>query len=84
MTILPAKRLESRAPVFARKGRLQVGMDADITVFDPATVLDQATYMDATIPSVGIPYVVIGGEVVVDRGELTAARPGQAMRAPTN
>jgi N-acyl-D-aspartate/D-glutamate deacylase len=84
MTILPAKRLESRAPVFARKGRLQVGMDADITVFDPATVLDQATYMDATIPSVGIPYVVIGGEVVVDRGELTAARPGQAMRAPIN
>lgn len=82
MTILPARRLEARAPAFARKGRLQVGMDADITVFDPATIIDRSTYMDATIPSVGVPWVVVGGAVVVDGGALTSARPGRAMRAP--
>jgi N-acyl-D-aspartate/D-glutamate deacylase len=58
-----------------------VGADADLTVFDAATVIDRATYEDATIPSAGIPYVVIGGQVVVDRGEVTAARPGRAIRA---
>lgn len=82
MTIMPARRMESRAPDFARKGRLQVGMDADITVFDPDEVIDRATYEDATIPSVGIPYVVVNGVVVVDDGQLTEARPGRAMRAP--
>lgn len=82
MTIMPARRLESRAPAFARKGRLQVGMDADITVFDPATVIDRSTYMDATIPSLGIPWVVVNGQVVVDDGTLTPARPGVGIRAP--
>lgn len=82
MTIMPARRLEDHAPVFARKGRLRVGMDADITVFDPETVVDRSTYMDATIPAEGIPYVIVGGEVVVDDGELTTARPGMGLRAP--
>jgi N-acyl-D-aspartate/D-glutamate deacylase len=82
MTIRPARRLESRAPAFARKGRLQPGMDADVTIFDPETVIDRATYVDGTLPSDGIPYVIVAGEVVVDRGEITAARPGGPMRAP--
>ena len=82
MTIMPARRLEERAPVFARKGRLQEGMDADITIFDPETVIDRSTYMDATIPAEGIPWVIVGGEVVVEDGELTDARPGEAVRAP--
>jgi len=83
MTIMPARRLQERAPVFARKGRLQEGMDADITVFDPQSVIDRSTYMDATIPAAGIPYVIVAGEVVVDQGELTQARPGVGLRAPT-
>ncbi len=83
MTIMPARRLEQRAPAFARKGRLQEGMDADITIFDPGAVVDRSTYMDATIPAEGIPYVMVGGELVVDGGELTAARPGVGVRAPT-
>lgn len=82
MTVMPARRLEARAPAFARKGRLQAGMDADVTVFDAETVIDRSTYTDATIPAEGIPYVVVGGEVVVDQGELTEARPGKAVRAP--
>ena len=82
MTLMPARRLEASAPLFGRKGRIQVGMDADITVFDPETVIDRSTYMDATVPAEGIPYVVVGGEVVVDGGRLTAARPGVGVRAP--
>jgi N-acyl-D-aspartate/D-glutamate deacylase len=83
MTLMPARRLERRTPAMASKGRLKVGADADITVFDPATVIDRATYEDATIPSAGIPYVVVGGQIVVDGGRVTAARPGRGIRAPS-
>lgn len=82
MTIEPARRLEARVPAMASKGRIRVGADADLTIFDPATVSDRSTYEDATIPAAGIPYVIVGGEVVVDGGQLTAARPGRAIRAP--
>lgn len=82
MTLEPARRLEHRTPAMAKKGRIKVGADADLTIFDPATVIDRATYEDATIPSAGIPYVLIGGQVVVDGGTVTAARPGRAIRAP--
>jgi N-acyl-D-aspartate/D-glutamate deacylase len=82
MTLEPARRLERRTPAMANKGRVRVGADADLTIFDPATVIDRATYEDAGIPSAGIPYVVVGGQVVVDRGQLTKARPGHAVRAP--
>lgn len=82
MTLEPARRLEKRTPAMAGKGRIKVGADADLTVFDPNTVIDRATYEDASIPSAGIPYVVVGGQVVVDGGQLTPARPGRAIRAP--
>lgn len=82
MTLAPAQRLERRTPAMASKGRLKVGADADLTVFDPATVIDRATYEDASLPSAGIPYVVVGGQIVVDGGNVTAARPGRAIRAP--
>ena len=82
MTLEPARRLERRVPAMARKGRVRLKADADLTVFDPATVIDRATYENAGIPSAGIPYVIVGGQVVVDRGELTPARPGRAIRAP--
>lgn len=82
MTLEPARRLERRVPLMADKGRVRVGADADLTIFDPATVIDRSTYEDASIPSAGIPFVVVGGEVVVDGGTVTAARPGRAVRAP--
>lgn len=84
MTVEPARRLEVRVPAMANKGRIRVGADADVTVFDPATVIDRATYEDASIPSAGIPYVVVGGQVVVDAGQVTDARPGRAIRAGQN
>jgi N-acyl-D-aspartate/D-glutamate deacylase len=64
------------------KGRIGRGADADLTIFDPATVIDRATYEDATLPSGGIPYVIVGGQLVVDGGQVTSARPGRAIRAP--
>jgi dihydroorotase len=82
MTLEPARRLERHTPAMAAKGRIRAGADADLTIFDPGTVIDRATYEDASIPSAGIPYVVVGGQLVVDRGEVTAARPGRAIRAP--
>ena len=82
MTLMPAQRLEARVPMMANKGRIRVGADADLTIFDPSTVIDKSTYEDATIPSAGIPYVVVLGQVVVDSGRVTKARPGQPIRAP--
>jgi N-acyl-D-aspartate/D-glutamate deacylase len=82
MTLDPARRLEKRTPAMANKGRLKVGADADLTIFDPATVIDRSTYEDASIPSAGIPYVIVGGQVAVDAGSVTEARAGRAIRAP--
>ncbi len=82
MTLEPAQRLEAWVPEFSRKGRLSPGADADIVIFDPATVIDQSTYLDPAIPAQGIPYVLVNGVIVVRNGELLAdARPGRAMRA---
>src|SRR4029079_2383576 len=81
MTIEPARRLERRTPAMAAKGRIGIGDDADLTIFDPATVIDRATYEDASLASAGIPYVIVGGQAVVDDGQVTAARAGRAIRA---
>jgi N-acyl-D-aspartate/D-glutamate deacylase len=82
MTLAPAQRLEARVPAMAAKGRVRIGADADLTIFDPATVIDRSTYEDATIPAAGVPYVVVMGQVVVDSGRVTKARPGRGIRAP--
>ena len=66
MTILPARRLEGAAPALRLKGRLQVGADADLVVFDPDTVRDQATVEHPDRYSVGMDYVLVNGHVVKD------------------
>jgi N-acyl-D-glutamate deacylase len=78
---LPAKLLEETAPQMKKKGRLQAGMDADITVFDPATVQDRATYERPNQTSAGMRYVLVNGVFVVRDGELdSAAFPGRPIR----
>ena len=63
------------------RGRIQKGMVADITIFDPETVTDHATYAKGTLPSTGIPYVIVNGVIVVkDSKVLKGVNPGQPIR----
>jgi N-acyl-D-aspartate/D-glutamate deacylase len=81
LTVLPARRLERLAPVFKKKGRVQVGADADLTVFDPHTIEARATWAEPTLPTTGIAYVFVAGTAVVENGALNAARhPGLGLR----
>ena len=83
MTLMPAQRLEKRAPSFKDKGRVRVGADADITVFDAARVIDKATYDDPLDYSDGIAFVLVNGVPVVKDGQLVSGVfPGRAARAP--
>ena len=70
MTIMPARRLENRAPDFRQKGRVKVGADADLAVFNPDTVIDQSTYTDSTKPPIGMNHVIVNGIPVVANGRL--------------
>ena len=83
MTLLPAQRLEKRAPAFHDKGRLRVGADADITIFDPQRVIDKATFEEPFQYSEGIEFVLVNGVAVVKNGNLVDGTfPGKAARAP--
>jgi dihydroorotase len=85
MTLLPAGRLERRVPAMRRKGRIAVGMDADVVVFDPQRIIDRATYREPTLPPVGMVCVIVNGWVVVRGGRLAEGIfPGQAVRAPVS
>jgi N-acyl-D-aspartate/D-glutamate deacylase len=65
-----------------QRGLLEEGYFADVTVFDPATVADRATFEDPHQPSVGIRYVMVNGRLTMDDGHLTGERPGRALRGP--
>ena len=81
MTLLPARRLEAVDPGMKGKGRIRVGADADLTLFDPARVLDVATFENAAQYSAGIEYVLVNGTFVVRRGQLVPdVAPGRAVR----
>jgi hypothetical protein len=81
-SLQPARLLEDHVPAMRRKGRLRPGSDADIVVFDPATVTDQASYADSTRPSAGIRHVLVNGTLVVRDGAIVpGGLPGRPVRA---
>jgi dihydroorotase len=80
MTLMPAERLEGMAPSMRGKGRLQVGCDADVTVFDPATIVDTATFESGLTESKGIEHVLVNGTFVVRDGKtVEGVFPGRAV-----
>jgi len=83
MTLMPASRLQQRLPAMRRKGRIRVGADADLVLFDPHTVIDRATYRQPALPPAGISYVFVNGTVVVREGRIVeSVLPGRPLRAP--
>ncbi|MFN7982766.1 MAG: D-aminoacylase [Vicinamibacterales bacterium] len=64
------------------RGVIRPGMKADVTIFDPATVRDVATFEDPAHYSEGVSFVLVNGQAVVDSGKITEARPGQVIRGP--
>lgn len=80
-SLYPANILEKSVDQFKTKGRIQVGMDADIIVFDLNTVQDNATFTEPAKPSSGMQYVFVNGIPIIENGTLdTKAKPGKAMR----
>jgi N-acyl-D-aspartate/D-glutamate deacylase len=83
MTLMPAEMLERSSAAARQMGRLQEGCDADIVVFDAATIHDRATFQKPMEPSAGVHYLVVGGTVVVDDGKIvTEVFPGRALLGP--
>jgi N-acyl-D-aspartate/D-glutamate deacylase len=81
MTIMPARRLEQIAPMMKNKGRIGVGADADLTIFNSARVIDKSTFEDPAQYSEGIAHVLVGGVFVVKDGKLQPdVNPGRAIR----
>jgi N-acyl-D-aspartate/D-glutamate deacylase len=75
ITSMPAQREH-----LLDRGLIKSGFYADITVFDPATIIDEATYQDPNKLAKGVDYVLVNGQVEFDHGELTGVKAGRALR----
>ncbi len=76
MICMPAGRLG-----LSDRGRIKAGAFADLVIFDPATVIDKATFEDPHQYPAGIPYVLVNGQLTVDGGELVNQRAGKVLRS---
>lgn len=80
VSYFPAQRMESSAPSMKYKGRLEVESDADITIFDPETIIDKSTVKDTGAPSLGVEYVIINGVLVKNKeGIVPGVHPGKPI-----
>ena len=77
MTSLPAQRMR-----LWDRGVVRPGAVADLVVFDAATIRDRATFEQPKQYAEGVRYVLVNGQLVVDGGQITSARPGRALRGP--
>ncbi len=75
MTAMPAKRLGLKT-----KGHLGIGADGDVTIFDPDSIRDRATFENPALPPEGIDYVFLGGDLVLDHGTILNDTCGRAVR----
>lgn len=81
ITLLPAQRLEASVPRMKKKGRLQVGSDADIAIFDPQRIAERATYREPALRSEGVQFVIVNGKLALNKGQAVAdVAPGQWLR----
>lgn len=83
MTLMPAQMLERSTPDGRRKGRFPEGGDADIVVFDAASVTDQATFAKPMEPSTGVRYLIVGGTLLIDEDKVVPNTfSGRALLGP--
>ena len=75
MTSLPAQTFG-----LYKKGILRERLDADVVIFDPQTIIDHSTYDDPAQPPTGIRWVIVNGELAVEKGEVVGATSGQVLR----
>ena len=85
MTLMPAQRLEKRVPSMQNKGRIRLGADADLTIFDPQSIVDKSTFQEPAKYAEGIKFVLVNGVLIVKDGQLQSnIYPGRPVRAPFN
>ena len=85
MTLMPAQRLERRVPSMKNKGRIRLGADADLTIFDPQSIIDRSTFREPAKYSEGVKFVLVNGVLIVKDGRLQSGiYPGRPIRAPFN
>jgi N-acyl-D-aspartate/D-glutamate deacylase len=83
MTLMPAQRLERRVPSMRNKGRIRIGADADLTIFDPQSIIDRSTFQEPAKYAEGVKFVLVNGVLVVKDNELQLGTyPGRPIRAP--
>jgi N-acyl-D-aspartate/D-glutamate deacylase len=83
MTLWPAQRLERRVPSMRNKGRIKVGADADLTIFDPQSIVDRSTFNEPAQYADGIKFVLVNGVLIVKDAQLqSGVHPGRPIRAP--